>query len=326
MAEKPPNTRSGSNAAARDASGSSVGIVGLGLVGAALARRLRAAGRAVVGFDIDPAKVSALAQDGVAGADSLTALSARCSVFIIAVFDTDQLEAVLLDADGLIATATPASRYINVATADPDRVAALGKFVHGRGLALIEAPFIGSSDAIRAGEATMIVGGDAAHIHALRDQLDQLSPTWHHVGPCGMAARAKLAANLVLGLNRAALAEGLIFAELIGLDQRRFVELLRDSPAYSRVIDTKADRMISGQFMPPQGRLGQHAKDARLITTQAMDRGQFLPLAMRHLALLDEAVSQGDGGMDNSAVIYAIRRLRKPATIGPAKPPPEAIP
>lgn len=124
-----------------------------------------------------------------------------------------------------------------------------------------------------------------------------------------MGARAKLATNLVLGLNRAALAEGLVFAEAIGLDGRTFVDLLRDSPAYSRAVDAKGEKMLAGDFAP-EARLRQHAKDVGLMLEQAAACGRVLPMTKAHARVLDDSIAAGDGELDNSAVIVQIRRYR----------------
>ena len=286
-----------------------VGIVGLGLVGSAIARRLRLQGMTVYGYDVDASRALALTAQGVIALPSLRALAMNVPTIVIAVFDTDQLEAVLEGDGGLLADAPRPEVCVNVATADPDRVAAVAVRLDERAVRFIEAPLVGSSRQIEDGTAVMYVGGAAAAIDGARSLLDALATRWHHVGVCGMAARAKLAANLVLGLNRAALAEGLVFAATLGLDPRRFIELLRDSPAYARVIDAKAERMIShGQA--PEARLAQHAKDVRLMIDQAAQCGQRLPLSEQHLVLLDAVIAAGGGELDNAAVINAIRAAR----------------
>jgi 3-hydroxyisobutyrate dehydrogenase-like beta-hydroxyacid dehydrogenase len=285
-----------------------IGIVGLGLVGSALARRLRRADAEVAGYDIDPSRAAALASLGVTAADSPRALAERCETVIVAVFDTAQLEGVVEGALG-VARALPSPRTIvNVVTADPDRVAALAVRLAVRSIALVEAPLAGSSAQIERGEATMLVGGTEEAIEAARGVLALMVPRWHHVGAAGMAARAKLAINLVLGLNRAALAEGIAFSRAIGLDARTFVEVLRDSPAYARVIDTKGERMLGGRF-DAEGKLAQHAKDVGIILEQAAAHGRRLPMSEAHAALLARAIAAGDGELDNSAVIRTIESM-----------------
>ena len=116
-----------------------------------------------------------------------------------------------------------------------------------------------------------MVGGDGGAFDACRDLFDALARAAFHVGPVGSGARMKLATNLVLGLNRAALAEGLAFARSIGLDPAQALEIVLRGAAASRVADAKGPRMLAGDFAP-EARLSQHLKDVRLILAEAPDR------------------------------------------------------
>ena len=114
----------------------------------------------------------------------------------------------------------------------------------------------------------------------------------------------KLVVNLVLGLNRAVLAEGLSFARANGLDAEAALAILRAGPAYSGVMDTKGPKMLRGDFTP-EARLSQHHKDVRLILESGLRAGIDLPLSRVHDRLLDAAEKQGLGDADNSAIIRA---------------------
>ena len=112
----------------------------------------------------------------------------------------------------------------------------------------------------------------------------------------------KLVTNLVLGLNRAALAEGLVFAQQLDLDLTQALDVMRRSMAYSRIMDTKGEKMITQDFTP-QAKLSQHLKDVRLMLAASSIP---LPLSETHRQLLEKAEALGFGDADNSAVIKAI--------------------
>ena len=116
----------------------------------------------------------------------------------------------------------------------------------------------------------------------------------------------KLVSNLVLGLNRAALAEGLAFAEVLGLDADATLQVLQGSAAYSRQMDTKGRKMIDRDFAP-QAKLSQHLKDVRLMLHAATAAGLTLTLTDAHRQLLERAEALGFGDRDNSAVVEAAR-------------------
>jgi 3-hydroxyisobutyrate dehydrogenase-like beta-hydroxyacid dehydrogenase len=141
--------------------------------------------------------------------------------------------------------------------------------------------------------------------------LEALSPQRVHVGGAGMGARAKLATNLVLGLNRASFAEGLVFAESLGITPATFLELVLASPARSDAAALKGPLMVAEDFAP-QSRIRQHLKDLELMLAAASSAGQGLPLTQAHAALLRAAVAAGDGDLDNAAVVRQLRRETPP--------------
>jgi 3-hydroxyisobutyrate dehydrogenase-like beta-hydroxyacid dehydrogenase len=116
----------------------------------------------------------------------------------------------------------------------------------------------------------------------------------------------KLVTNVVLGLNRAALAEGLAFAAGIGIDPARALEVIRASPAYSRIMDGKGGKMVTGDFTP-EARLSQHLKDVRLILQLGTQAGLPMPLSHAHREILEAAEAAGLGGLDNSAIIRVLQ-------------------
>ena len=284
-----------------------IGIVGLGLLGSALGARLTGAGFDPTGFDIDAAKVAAFAKAG--GVAATLAEVARCDVVLLAVFDTAQVEEVVTNA--LLPAVTPGMQkaVLCASTCDPDRIAALIAKVASLGLSMIETPVSGSSGQVRNGDGVGLVGGDCDTIDNVADIIDALYPKWFYMGAAGNGGRAKLAINHMLGLNRLVLAEGLVFAERLGLDAKSFLDVARQSAAYSQVMDIKGPKMVSGDYAP-QGFIHQSLKDFRLILAQAANRGQDMPLAALNAAVLEACVKRGEGERDNAAVIEEIRRRR----------------
>ena len=277
---------------------SAVGVIGLGLMGGALAARLRAGGRRVVGFDLRPECRDKLAPDEAA--PSARAVFAAARVVVLSLPDSAAVAAVLADATDLLAGAI----VIDTTTGDPDASAAVGERLAAAGAEYLDATLTGSSREAAAGELVVTAGGRADAFCACEDLFRLFARRWFHVGPWGSGARAKLAVNLVLGLNRAALAEGLGFARRCGLDPAALLDVLRCGAAYSRVMDTKGAKMLAGDFTP-EARLAQHLKDVRLVLAQGEQAGARLPLSTLHEQLLAELVTAGFGECDNSSVIRA---------------------
>ncbi len=294
-----------------------VGLLGAGLIGTALARRLLAAGFPVHVFDPDAAKASALANEGAIPAPSPEAIARATRRTIVAVFDTDQVETATEGGEGLAAGwvpsaspspgPAPAPIAICVSTCDPLRIERLAGRLAARGVGFVECPLSGSSGQVAAGTAAGLVGGADADVAAVEDVLTVLAPRRFRLGAAGNGNRAKLAINLVLGLNRAALAEGLVFAEALGLPLDAFLDVARGSAAQSQVMDVKGGKMVSGDFAP-EGRVRQSAKDFALIREAAASTGRHLPLSALYGELMAGCIAAGEGESDNAAVIAELRR------------------
>ncbi|MGA8413607.1 MAG: NAD(P)-dependent oxidoreductase, partial [Xanthobacteraceae bacterium] len=245
-------------------------------------------------------------------AQSLAEIAMRCDPLVLAVYNTEQVEAVvecgILPAVGVRSDKT----VLCASTCDPDHVAALAQRVASQGLHLLEIPISGTSEQVRKGEGVGLLGGAPEKLQEVSEIVEAITPTHFHVGEVGNGGRAKLAINLILGLNRLALAEGLVFAERLGLDADSFLAVARKSASYSQVMDTKGAKMVRGEFTP-EGRIRQTLKDVKLMLAQAGTRGQQLPLATLNEEILEACVRQGEGDDDNSAVIREIRRRRDPA-------------
>lgn len=288
-----------------------IGVIGLGLMGEAQSRRLLDAGYAVTGFDIDPAKRDRLGALGGRPVASLGAVAQAVERVLLAVFTTDQVEAVIEGPDGLLA-ATAGKRPLLVictSTCEPDRMTALAARVAPQGLEFLELPLSGTSDQVLRGEGVGLIGGSEAAIDGATDILDVICPRRFRVGAVGTGSKTKLAVNLILGLNRAALAEGLAFAEHMGLDGAAFLEVARGSAAYSQVMDTKGEKMLRRDYAP-QGKTSQALKDLHMTLERAAGDGQTLPLAEVYVTLLEACVAQGEGEWDSCCVIEEIRRRR----------------
>jgi putative dehydrogenase len=293
-----------------------VGLVGVGLMGMAFAQRLRGAGLPVVGFDVDPARLQQLAAIGGEGAASVGAVARRAAHILIVVFSGDQADAVIGEIAAAVRPgADPQRTLILSITCDPDRTLALAQRAAAAGLRFIEAPVSGTSDQVLHGDGVGLLGGDVPGDAELSAIFDALMPRRFHIGKVGDGAKAKLAVNLILNLNRLALAEGLVLAERMGLDPKTFFEVARGSAAHSQVMDTKGGKMVSRDFTP-HGRAAQALKDVRLMLAQAARAGQQLPACEVAAAVLESCVRRGEGEKDSTVIVEEIRRrVAAPATV-----------
>jgi 3-hydroxyisobutyrate dehydrogenase-like beta-hydroxyacid dehydrogenase len=290
------------------------GIIGLGLIGTALSERLIEADVPLIGFDIEPIRREKLKAAGGMVATSVRELAGRSRTIIFAVFSGDQVEALFGEIENTAGPARPI--VVCTTTCGPDEIVRLARRAASARIPFVEAPISGTSAELRDGTATALVAGEAGAIESVGTLLDILCPRRVRVGAIGDASRTKLAINLILQDNRAALAEGIAFAERLGLDGRVFLAAARESAAYSRVMDTKGEKMLTRDFRP-QSHISQTLKDAEMILEEARRRGLLLPMTTTQAELLRAAIALEGPDSDSAAVIEAIRRRRPaPEVIG----------
>ncbi len=278
-----------------------VGLIGVGLLGSAIAERLVAAGYLVVGFDIAERQREALKQMGGEVAASSAAVIARCNEVLLSLPDSTIVAELV---ESVEAEFHPRMRIIDTSTGDPEQAMAIAERLQRRGVEYLDATILGSSVQVRDGQAIAMVGAADETYARSESLLARIASEVFHVGPPGSGSRMKLVVNLVLGLNRAALAEGLAFARLLELDATTTLTILKAGAAYSAIMDSKGEKMLTGDFSP-QARLSQHLKDVRLILDAAARTGGTLPLSEAHRQLLEKAEAAGCGELDNSAILKA---------------------
>jgi 3-hydroxyisobutyrate dehydrogenase-like beta-hydroxyacid dehydrogenase len=283
--------------------GSPVGLVGVGLLGLAIAERLRGAGHDVLAWDREPGRVESLAALGGRPACGLDDVFASCRRVVLCL-PTHEVVADVLRSAGPDLRAGQC--VIDTSTGTPEAAIEQSERLAPQGVNYLDATVSGSSEQMRRGQAILLVGATETGFFSCLDLFSCLGAQTIHAGEVGSGSRAKLVTNLVLGLNRAALAEGLVFADSLGLGPALALEVLRAGASYSRIMDAKGPKMIASDFAP-QARLSQHLKDVRLILDLARDAGRKLPLSEAHRALLESAVASGWGDLDNSAIIEALR-------------------
>lgn len=283
-----------------------IGLIGLGLMGSAIADRLLEFGYKPFLWNRTREKADSLIDRGAVWSDNPIA---DCDRVVLSLYSSDIVESVL---DQFKSALQPRKILVDTTTGDPEDAIRLSKRLQNSGVHYLDAPISGSSEQTRRGEATVLVGGDKVTYEACADLWPILGKKCFYVGSAGSAAKMKLVSNLVLGLNRAALAEGLAFAESLGMPLSSTLEVLKESAAYSRVMDVKGGKMISGDFRT-QAKLSQHLKDVRLINESARNHRLALPMSFQHQALLEQAELEGYGEDDNCSIfrIYVPQNHRK---------------
>jgi 3-hydroxyisobutyrate dehydrogenase-like beta-hydroxyacid dehydrogenase len=285
-----------------------VGIVGVGLLGSAVASRLLAAGFDVAGYDTRPEQVTALASRGLRATENAADAAAGADAVITILTTPAVVETVWVGAGGLLETAPKTAVLMQMSTISPELSRRLGEAAASRGFRFLEVPISGTSTVVARGGGTMFVGGDAAVAETCRPLCDAIAAKTVYVGGVGDASVAKLAANLIGGMSAIALAEALVLGAKSGVEPARLLAALRESPVRNGTMDTRGPLMVSHTF-PPHIRLDLYLKDFALMLEEGKRLGMPLPLTSVAHQLCTATSAAGRGGEDLAAVITTLEYL-----------------
>jgi 3-hydroxyisobutyrate dehydrogenase-like beta-hydroxyacid dehydrogenase len=285
-----------------------IGIVGVGLLGHAVASRLRAAGHDVVGYDVAPACLERLATLGGRPARSAAEVARAAEVVCTILPSLASVEEAILGPEGL-AGARPGLTIVQMSTISPSLTERLARETAARGAVFLDCPISGTSGMVAQGHGVIFVGGDRAPYERWKPLLESILPRAVHVGRPGQAMVLKLVANLLVALNSAATAEAITLARRGGLDPQIVLDVLGTGAATSRMLEVRGPMMVKGEF-PPQMKLDLFMKDLHLIQDAAGAAGARLPLTDVAERLYAAAQAAGHGGDDLAAVITELERPR----------------
>jgi 3-hydroxyisobutyrate dehydrogenase-like beta-hydroxyacid dehydrogenase len=302
-----------------------VGFVGLGAMGRPMVRRLLDAGHEVVGYNRTPERARALVDAGLRLADSPRAVAEAADVVFTMVTDTRALEAVTRGPDGLLAGLRPGAVIVEMSTASPEAVRALGAEAVARGGAVLDAPVSGSPVTIEAGQLSFMIGGDPAVLERVRPYVLAIGPTITHVGELGLAKSMKIATNLNLTVQMIAFSGAVLLAERAGIARERAVEVLLKGVAASPMLKYRGPFVLG---MPAEAlfNVPMTQKDLRL----ALDLGHALGVVLPSTALAHEWVTAAAGlglGEHDFAVVFDVLAWMsgaRPSPKAPAIPPARA--
>lgn len=284
-----------------------IAFLGLGIMGAGMARRLLDAGFPLTVFNRNPAKAATFKTAGARVAATPREAAAQADVLISMVADDHAARAVWLGADGALASAATGAVCIECSTVSVGWVRELAAAVTARGAELLDAPVTGSRIHAAAGELNFLVGGSATTLERVRPALAAMSKSITLLGPTGSGALVKLINNFVCGVQVASLAEALTMIERSGLDRAKSLEVLTGGAPGSPLIKTVAGRMTASDYTP-NFLLRLMAKDLAYARQEAAGRSLDLATAAAALKLFETGIAAGHGEKDIAALVEQFRQ------------------
>jgi 3-hydroxyisobutyrate dehydrogenase len=287
---------------------SKIGVIGMGIMGAPMARNLLRAGYAVSVFNRTRAKAEGLVAEGAVWRDSPAALADAAEVVISVVSDSPDVEEVYLGRDGVCTTIRGGSLTIDMSTVAPDVARVVAAEAAKRGASFLDAPISGGKTAAEDGTLSIMVGGEGREVDRARPIFEVLGKSTVHCGPVGSGQLTKLCNQILCGLNLLATGEALVFARRVGLDPQTVLEAVSQGAAGSWALKNLGSRMIARDFAP-MFMVDLQQKDLRIALAAAREAGIPLPgtALVSQLLAANQAAHEGREG--TQALIKTLERL-----------------
>jgi 3-hydroxyisobutyrate dehydrogenase len=289
-----------------------VGLIGLGAMGAGMAASLRRAGLAPWVFDIRPGVADAFARDGGVACDSVAALAAGCDVVVSVVVNAQQTEDVLFGAGGAAAAMRPGSVFVMCSTVDPNVSIDLERRLEALGLHYLDAPISGGAVKAAAGQITMMTAGRPEAYARCAGVLEAMAAKVYRLGDrAGAGSKVKIINQLLAGVHIAAAAEAMALGLREGVDAAALYEVITHSAGNSWMFENRMAHVLAGDYTPLSA-VDIFVKDLGLVLDTARATKFPLPLASTAHQMFMQASSAGHGREDDSAVIKIFPGIQLP--------------
>jgi 2-hydroxy-3-oxopropionate reductase len=287
-----------------------VGFVGLGLMGLPMARNILKAGYQLTVWNRTAAKAAPLVAEGAEQAGS-PAEVARCSdVVVTIVTDSPDVEAVAGGENGVLAGAGAGSVWIDMSTISPEVTRRLGAAAAERGVEALDAPVSGGPPGAEAGTLSIMVGGKQEVFDACLPLLQTMGKTITRVGDLGAGQVTKACNQVVIAATLAGIAEALVLGSKAGVDPALIRQALLGGYAGSRLLEVHGQRMIEHAF-DPGFFVKLHDKDLHIVLDMARSLSVAVPVSALAAQHFNALVADGDGELDNSAMLKVYERLAR---------------
>lgn len=285
-----------------------LGYIGLGIMGKSMARNLLKAGFTVTVHNRSRGKVKELVDEGAREAHSPKEVAENSDVVFTNLPDSPDVEAVVLGDDGVIAGCREGMIFVDNSTIKPATARSLAKALSEKGVLALDAPVSGGDVGAANGTLTIMVGGDAGALEKVMPAFEAMGKSITHVGDAGAGQVCKACNQMMVAAQMVAEAELLILAKKAGADPEKVVQGIKGGAAQCWTLDNKPDRLFAGN-RNPGFKAYMQLKDLGIVMDTAKEYGVSAPLTAVATQLFASQVAQGEGELDNSAIVGVIERL-----------------
>ena len=287
---------------------SEIGFIGLGIMGEPMSRNLLKAGHQLVVFDINQSKVEALEKAGAEVGTSPRDVASRTDIVITMLPDSSVVKAVVLGNDGVIEGARKGSIVVDMSSIAPLVSREIAETLALKGIRMLDAPVSGGEPMAIDGSLSIMVGGARADFEALLPVLKAMGCSVVLTGGSGAGSVTKLANQIIVHLNIAAVAEALVMATKAGVDPELVYKAIRGGLAGSTVLDAKVPLMLDRNFVPG-GSLNICVKDIGNVLETSHRIGVPLPLTAAVMEIMLTLKADGMGKLDHGAIVRFYEKL-----------------
>jgi 3-hydroxyisobutyrate dehydrogenase len=287
-----------------------IGIIGTGFLGKAVAKRLLDTGHKVIVYNRTRNKTESLKNLGAIVADTPKDLAQNCDLVITIVKDSDAVESVSFDKNGIMDGKHEGLTVADMSTVNPISSKKIAKKFLENGISMIDTPVMGGPNLAEKGELVVMVGGKKDVYEKYKPVFDHIGNKTFYLGENGSGHAMKLAMNLQISMLALALSEGITLTKRSGLDPKLFLDILNSTYFKTGMSVLKGPKMINGNF-EPSFTLKMMKKDLDTINTTAKELGTSLPMATLANEIYQNAIANGLGELDYTGILAFIERISK---------------
>jgi L-threonate 2-dehydrogenase len=280
-------------------------VVGLGIMGSAIAQHLLDAGCEVLGYDVDDARVRELESSGGTGLSSAREAADRADVVVTSLPGS---QAALDVCQELAAGARAGLIVVETSTLPHEVKESCRDLVSAAGAELLDCPLSGTGAQARVRDVVVFGSGDEAAFERARTVMETFSRSVRYLGPFGSGSTMKLVANLLVAVHNAATAEAFALGEAAGLDPQQIYDTVRDGAGNSVIFEKRGQLMVDRTYRPATAKVSMFVKDTGLIADYAGRLGLDLPVLAATRPLYDRAVERGFADADAAALLETLER------------------
>ena len=286
-----------------------IGFIGVGIMGRPMAKNLLKAGLSLTVYD-KFAKLDDLIALGAKAASSNKDVAAKSDVVITMLPNSLNVKQAILGDDGVSEGARPGTIVVDMSSIAPDAAQEIAAALKTKGVAMLDAPVSGGEPKAIDGTLAIMVGGDAKHFESVKPVLEKIGSSVVHVGDIGAGNVTKLANQIIVALNIAAVAEAFVLATKAGVDPEAVFNAIKGGLAGSTVMNAKVPMILNGDFNPG-GRVELHTKDLQNVLDTGHRLNVPLPLTAGVMEVLQSLISDGMRGLDHCAIVRHYEKLAK---------------